>query len=89
MESEYAKEIAKADVWNIELNEYTLFEFLDHRYYPKFLDLRFNRNASTTDRESSIMFGIPIKLIEGILVGRKIENDVQTLNYIKNKLPSW
>ena len=50
MESDYAKEMIKADVWNKELDEETLKEFLDYRYYPKFLDLRFNRDATTTDR---------------------------------------
>lgn len=88
MESEYAKEISKADVWNTELDEETLTEFLDYRYYPKFLDLRINKNASTTDRESSIIFGISSKLIDGVLVGRKIENDDKALNYIKSKLPN-
>ena len=33
------------------------------------------------------MFGLPSKLIEGILVGRKLENDKYSLNYIKKKLP--
>ena len=33
------------------------------------------------------MFGLPASLIEGIFVGRKIENDEKSLNYIKGKLP--
>jgi hypothetical protein len=75
------------DVWNTELEAETLEKFLDNRYYPKFVDLRFNKDASTTDRESAIMFGLPSKLIEGVLVGRKFENDPESLNKIKNKLP--
>ncbi len=86
-ESEYAKELLKGDVWNTDLDEETLKPFLDYRYYPKFLDERFNRTASTTDRESAIIFGLPSKLIEGVFVGRKIENDKDSLNYIKSKLP--
>ena len=86
MESDYAKEMIKADVWNKELDEETLKEFLDYRYYPKFLDLRFNRDATTTDRESAIMFGLPSKLIEGVLVGRKLEQDSEALKHIKYKL---
>ena len=88
MGSEYAKKMAKNDVWNTELDEKTLEPFLDYRYYPKFLNERFNRNALTTDRESAIIFGLPSKLIEGILVGRKIENDKEKLNIIKSKLPN-
>ena len=87
MESEYAQELSKADVWNTEWDEETLKPFLDERYFSTFLEERKNRDAQTTDRESSIMFGLPITLVEGIFVGRKIENDKQALEYIKVKLP--
>lgn len=86
-DSDYAKELSYADVWNTELEAETLEEFLDYRYYPKFLDLRFNKDASTTDRESAIIFGLPSNLIEGVLVGRKFEYDLEAINKIKNKLP--
>lgn len=87
MESEYAKEMMKNDVWNTELDEDTLVPFLDERYYSKFLEERFNRNASTTDRESAIIFGLPTKLIEGVFVGRKVEREQSMLDYIQTKLP--
>lgn len=87
MESDYDKKMKEADVWNTELDKNTLIEFLDYRYYEKFLEERFNRNAFTTDRESVIMFSFPSKLIEGVLVGRKNENDTKYLDYIKSKLP--
>lgn len=87
MESESAKEMIKADVWNKELDEETLKEFLDYRYYEKFLQERFNRTAQTTDRESAIMFGLPTRLIEGVLVGRKVEEKKEYLEHIKSKLP--
>ena len=87
MESAYAKELAYADVWNLDFDEKMLEPFLDYRYYPEFLKERKNRNALTTDRESAIMFGLPITLIEGVFVGRKIENNKESLDYIKKKLP--
>lgn len=34
------------------------------------------------------MFGLPSKLIEGVLVGRKIENNREALDYIKSKIPN-
>ena len=87
MDSEYAKKLTYNDVWNLDFDEETLIPFLDYRYADKFINNdRLSRNASTTDRESAIMFGLPSKLIEGVLVGRKIENDDQSLNYIKSKL---
>ena len=88
MDSDYAKKMAYNDVWNLEFDEETLKPFLDYRYVEKFIEQdRINRDASTTDRESAIMFGLPASLIEGIFVGRRIENDEKSLKYIKEKLP--
>ena len=88
MDSDYAKKMAYNDIWNLDFDAETLKPFLDYRYAEKFIEQdRINRNASTTDRESAIMFGLPASLIEGIFVGRKIENDEKSLNYIKDKLP--
>ncbi len=88
MDSDYAKKMAYNDVWNLDFDEETLAPFLDSRYVEKFINQdRINRNASTTDRESAIMFGLPVSLVEGILVGRKIESNEQALEYIKSKLP--
>lgn len=87
MDSDYAKKLAYNDVWNLDFDSETLKPFLDYRYFEKFIKQdRINRDASTTDRESAIMFGLPAKLIEGVFVGRKIEKDKESLNYIKSKL---
>ena len=40
-----------------------------------------------TDRESAILFGVPVNFIEGILVGRTYEKDDSILNEIKELLP--
>lgn len=87
MESDYAKELIHADIWSTELEGKMLEPFIDYRYYPKFLEERNKRTAVTTDRESAIMFGLPTELIEGVFVGRKIENDKVALDHIKIKLP--
>ena len=88
MESEYAKRLAKADVWDVDLDAETVKEFLDYRYFGRFLEERFNRSAQTTDREVAIMFGLPSTLIEGVLVGRIVEHDNVLLQHIKSKLPN-
>ena len=33
------------------------------------------------------MFGLPTSLIEGVFLGRKLEQDKQAFEYIKKKLP--
>ena len=88
MESDYAKELAYNDVWNLDFDEEVLTPFLNERYVEKFINEdRLNRTLSTTDRESAIMFGLPTNLIEGVFVGRKIEKDTKALEYIRSKLP--
>lgn len=88
MDSEYAKRLSYNDVWNLDFDSETLKPFLDYRYVEKFIEQdRINRDALTTDRESAIMFGLPAKLIEGVLVGRKVESNKEFLKYMKSKLP--
>ena len=86
MESDYAKEVSKHDVWNKEYRNEDIMKYFCSKYFLSEM-LEENFNFSTTDRESAIMFGLPISLVEGIFVGRKIENDNEVLNYIKSKLP--
>ena len=87
MDSDYAKEVANQDVWNpIHRNEETMKYFCAAYFLPEMLEGKFT--PATTDRESAIMFGITPRLIEGVLVGRKIENDKELLDYIKSKLPN-
>lgn len=89
MDSDYAKKLAYNDVWNLDFDKETLISFLDYRYVEKFINEdRIKRDVVTTDRESAIMFGLPISLVEGVFVGRKIEKDNKALDYIKSKLPN-
>lgn len=89
MESDYAKKLAYNDVWNLDFDEEILTQFLDYRYKEKFINNdRKNRNAITTDRESAIMFGLPISLVEDVLIGRKFEANQEALEHIKSKLPN-
>lgn len=85
MESDYAKEMAYADAWNFSLGEDVVKQFMANNFF----DEVYNHPITplSTDRESAIMFGLPSRLIEGVLVGRKVENDKKTLEYLKTKLP--
>jgi len=86
MESDYAKEMASYDVFSFDMDADTLRYFLDERYYPKFIAMT-KRTPLTTDREASVMFGLPKRLIEGVLVGREFESDKAKLGYIHSHLP--
>ena len=88
MDSEYAKELSYNDVWNLGFDKETVAPFLNEKYIDTFIEKdRIHPTAATTDRESAIMFGLPISLVEGVFVGRKIEKDSEALKHIKEKLP--
>lgn len=72
------------DVLNTKyINDIDIKPFINEKYYEKFIFDRQNKDDFFTDRESAILFGIPSNLIEGILVGRKYENDKSKLKEIK------
>ena len=61
---------------------------MNDSYYEKFIVERKNKDDFFTDRESAVLFGIPANFIEGILVGRKYENNDKLLTEIKSLLPN-
>lgn len=85
MESDYAKKLSYADFFNKNFDENVLKYFCVKQFLDWFLSHPIT--PLVTDREASIMFGLPSDLIEGIIVGRQYENDDEKLNYIKIKLP--
>lgn len=86
MESNYAKELSEADIFNPKMDKEILVNFIAEPFVDEFINEP--HNALTTDRESGIMFGLPVSLVEGILVSRKVENDEESLDYIKSKFPN-
>ena len=81
------KELLKNDVLTQNINDENVFEFVNKDYYSQFIIDRKEKDDLFTDRESAILFGIPSCFIEGILVGRKYENDESALREIKRILP--
>lgn len=82
------KKLLNGDILNADnIDDVTVKEFVNEKYYDQFIKDRLNKDDFFTDRESAILFGIPSNLIEGILVGRKYEKDDNVLNKIKKLLP--
>ena len=86
MDSEYAKELLKGDIFKKGLTKKELKPFIDCRTLEKFMTDE--RDAFFTNRESAIIFGLPICFVEGILVGREYENSEAKIKMIKNKMPN-
>ena len=88
-DNKYTKELLKGDILQYEnINDIEVKEFVNDKYYERFLIDRKNKDDFFTDRESAILFGLPANLIEGILVGREYEKDQSKLNEIKKLLPN-
>ncbi len=81
----YAKKIIKNDIFSLEFDKKILKSFISKWFIENFIYIK--RDDFTTNRESAIIFGIPSCFIEGVLVGRKLENDKKQLEIIKEKLP--
>lgn len=81
--------INHGDILNEEIVDDVLAkDFVNPDYYDKFIIDRKNKDDFFTDRESAILFGLPVNLIDGILVGREYENKKEKLDEIKELLPN-
>ena len=81
----YAKKIIKNDIFSLEFDKKILKSFISKWFIENFIYIK--RDDFTTNRESAIIFGIPSCFIEGVLIGRRLENDKKQLEIIKEKLP--
>lgn len=86
--NEYAQDLLKGDILNPNAIHDNVAKAFVNEDYEGFIRERKNKDDFFTDRESAILFGIPSNLIEGILVGRKYENNGQILKEIKDLLPN-
>ena len=81
--------LLKGDILNPNvISDKDVEEFVNEYYCEKFIKDRKNKDDFFTDRESAIIFGIPNCMIEGILVGRIYEKNINVLNEIKQLLPN-
>ena len=84
----YVQELLKGDILNINISDKDVKPFLNEWYYERFLKERKEKDDFFTNRESTIIFGLPSCFIEGVLVGRKYETDNRMLKRIKALLPN-
>ena len=86
--NKYLEELLKGDILNPNnITDDDVKPFINQDYYEKFIKNRKYKDDFFTDRESAILFGIPSNFIEGILVGKKYENDNKILVELKTLLP--
>ena len=87
--NKYSKILLNGDILNPNIiNDKDVKEFINPKYYEKFINDRKHKDDFFTDRESAIIFGIPSNFIEGILVGKNYEQNTKILEEIKQLLPN-
>lgn len=86
LDNEYGKNILKNDIFNLFFDKNVLKHFIPKTFIKDFI--YGDRDDFTTNRESAIIFGIPSCFIEGLLVGRKYEEDKKQLNSLKKYFPT-
>lgn len=82
----YCRELMKEDIYDINYNKQFLKKIINRKDCLKKL-LYENRDDFFTNRQAEILFGFPSCVIEGILVGRKLENNTKELKKIKLQFP--
>lgn len=82
------KQLLKYDILNGKFTDEELKDFVEPSFYDCFIKTRKHKDDFFTDRESAILFGIPACFIEGVIVGRLYEKDLNMLKKIKDLLPN-
>ncbi len=83
-ENEIAQRMKKNSVFKNDFNKEYAYEFVNEK--DKFLQEGFS--ADFFQRADYIIFGFPKNCIEGIIVGRLVENNQEYLNQIKQLFPN-
>lgn len=78
--------LLKNDIFSTNFDKQILKSIIPKWFYKKYMKNR-NFDISETGRERAIIYGIPACLIEGILVNREIEQNIEVLNKIKVIFP--
>lgn len=78
--------LLKNDIFSPEFDKQILKSILHKWFYKKYMKNR-NFDISETGRERAVIYGIPVCLVEGILVNREIEQNTEQLNQIKMMFP--
>ena len=85
-QSQEAQDFIKQDVFNLNLNPRIVKTILKKWFYKNYIYCK-ERTALTTNRESAILFGMPSCFIEGILVSKELEKNLEKLKVLKEKFP--
>ena len=78
--------LIKNDIFDEMFDVEIIKDILPEWFYDKYIKTR-NFDNYETGREKAILFGIPVSMIKGIMISRKIEKDLEYVNEIKKLFP--
>ena len=79
--------IIKNDIFNVSFDNKIIKDILPKWFYERYMKNR-NFDNYETGREKAILFGIPVSMIQGIMISRKIENNLDSIKQIKKLFPN-
>lgn len=86
MENNLAKKLRSNSIFKSSFNKEYAFEFVQGKALNKFREEGFI--ADFFERADYLIFGLPSCLIEGVIVGRMVENNYEYIAQIKNLFPN-
>ena len=86
MENELCQKLRVNSVFGPDFNKEYSYEFISDKSKEKFLKEGFG--ADFFQRAEYLIFGVPQNVIEGIIVGRIVENNQDYLNQLKSLFPN-
>lgn len=86
VDNEWGKRLVFNDIFNLKFDKDVLKSFVSEWFINDFIYAL--RDDFTTNREGAVIFGIPSCYIEGVLVGRVYEKDMNMLDKIKKYFPN-
>ncbi len=84
LNSDLTNKVLSFDIYNGSIDKEILKSFLPDWVIKNTIE---KRNNTRTDHEIALIYGLPKELIEGCIVGRTLENDIEKLKYIRRIFP--
>lgn len=84
VDNKYAEELVNIDIFKMK-DSRVLKNFIIKKTFKKFISEP--RDDFFTNRESAIIFGLPICFVEGVFLGEEYSNNKEIVSMIRNLMP--
>ncbi len=85
LKNDLTSKVLPYNIYTGNINKECLKSFLPNWVIKTTIE---KRNSTRTDHEIALIYGLPSSLIEGCIVGKLIEKDLDKIKYIKDTFPN-